>query len=115
MCERFCTLSTDVWYVANGWLYSYHFVDQNVGVSELPADTDNDGLPDSWELEHSGGITNMVPSAHNDSDGFTNLEEWIAYTDPTDELSFFFHDRADGERRHHQLCDSLAERLQPGI
>ena len=45
-------------------------------------DTDGDGLPDWWELEHGGGITSMAPGDNPDGDAFTNLEEYNAGTDP---------------------------------
>lgn len=51
-------------------------------------DSDADGLPDWWELQHSGSITGMVASADLDGDGFTNLQEYIADTNPTNSLSF---------------------------
>jgi parallel beta-helix repeat protein len=48
-----------------------------------PIDVDGDGLPDNWELEHFGDL-NESATDDNDNDGFTNLEEYIAGTDPTD-------------------------------
>ena len=47
-------------------------------------DTDMNGLPDWWEAEH--GVTD--PEGHDDSDSFTNYEEWLADTDPNDGNSF---------------------------
>lgn len=37
-----------------------------------PADSDGDGLPDSWE--NGGGGT--TPNGDQDGDGYTNIEEW---------------------------------------
>jgi hypothetical protein len=48
-----------------------------------PADTNNNGLPDSWELKF--GVTN--PSADNDGDGRNNLEEYLSNTNPTNAAS----------------------------
>lgn len=47
------------------------------------ADTDGDGLPNDFESEKS--LNPQVPSgsADFDNDGWTNLEEWRADTDPT--------------------------------
>jgi hypothetical protein len=50
----------------------------------LPAellDRDGDGLPDGWELARN--VTD--PNEDSDGDGFTNLEEFRAGTDPRDE------------------------------
>jgi len=46
-------------------------------------DTDQDGLPDSWEMAHFG---NLSKNAGDDPDGdtFTNVEEFNAGTDPMD-------------------------------
>ena len=52
-------------------------------------DTDGDGIPDFWEDEHFGGITNANPVDDGDDDGFNELEEWIADTNPTNDMSFF--------------------------
>ena len=48
-------------------------------------DADNDGLPDEWEKKYglnSGDASDA--NADLDGDGFTNLEEFQAKTDPTD-------------------------------
>lgn len=45
---------------------------------DVPADTDGDGMPDAWETEH--GLDPKVGSdgaADSDSDGFTNVEEFL--------------------------------------
>jgi len=47
------------------------------------ADTNSNGLPDSWETTY--GITD--PNADADGDGMTNREEYQAGTNPTDPLS----------------------------
>ena len=55
----------------------------------IPAnDSDGDQLLDSWEMEYFTDLT-AEPNLHGDSDPFTNLEEYIAGTDPTNSASFF--------------------------
>ena len=56
------------------------------------SDDDHDGLPDAWEIEH--GLSPSNPNDANidsDGDGHTNLQEYIAGTDPMLESS----DRTD--------------------
>jgi len=53
----------------------------------LLRDDDNDGLPDVWEQKYFGNSTNAVPTADPDGDGMSNLQEYIAGTDPTSESS----------------------------
>ena len=51
-----------------------------------PPDTNGDGLPDSWQMLYfnSANATNAPPGADPDGDGASNLEEYLAATDPTD-------------------------------
>jgi hypothetical protein len=55
------------------------------GTNPLNPDTDSDGMPDGWEVQY--GLDPLDPSdadADNDGDGFTNLEEYVFGTDPTE-------------------------------
>ncbi|MGL5019025.1 MAG: hypothetical protein ACRDBP_12890, partial [Luteolibacter sp.] len=49
-------------------------------------DTDRDGLPDWWESETLANLT-QTATADGDGDGFTNLDEFLAGTHPTDPAS----------------------------
>ena len=51
-------------------------------------DLNGNGIPNYWE-EQYGTITGLVASADNDVDGFSNLQEYIADTNPTNAASFF--------------------------
>jgi hypothetical protein len=46
-------------------------------------DLDKDGLPDWWEMEHFYSIADQSGSDDFDHDGYTNLQEYAAGTDPT--------------------------------
>lgn len=45
-------------------------------------DTDYDGLPDSWEIQYFGDLS-QDGEGDFDGDSYTNLEEYVAGTDPT--------------------------------
>jgi hypothetical protein len=45
-------------------------------------DTDNDGMDDNWELEHGLKVGINDAALDADSDGLTNLQEYLAGTDP---------------------------------
>lgn len=48
-------------------------------------DADSDGLPNDWEKKYGLNPNNPADAAEDtDKDGFTNLEEYVAKTDPTD-------------------------------
>jgi len=49
-------------------------------------DTDQDGLPDSWEI-HNFGDLSFDADDDPDLDDFTNLEEYASGSDPTDGTS----------------------------
>ena len=52
-------------------------------------DDDSDGLPDTWELLHFGDETSAEPNDDSDMDKLTNLQEFVAGTDPMDVNSTF--------------------------
>jgi len=51
--------------------------------NDSSADSDGDGLPDTWESLYFGGITAQDGSGDPDGDGLTNAQEFTAGTDPT--------------------------------
>jgi hypothetical protein len=61
-----------------------------VYVISLPAaDDDGDGLPDAWEVSWAAinELTQLTADGDFDNDGFPDLEEYAAQTDPTNEDS----------------------------
>jgi hypothetical protein len=42
-----------------------------------PTDTDNDGIPDAWETAHNLNPAQADQNADRDSDGYTNIEEYV--------------------------------------
>jgi hypothetical protein len=55
----------------------------------IPIDNDGDDMADEWEMAYFGS-TNAVDGQHwqdKDHDGYSNLEEYVAGTDPTNSLS----------------------------
>ncbi len=52
------------------------------------ADTDGDGLPDSWEIEQFGSL-NATSSGDADGDGTSNMMEYLAGTNPKSAASVF--------------------------
>lgn len=55
-----------------------------------PDDANGDGLPDAWQTQFFGSSTSpqAVPEADPDGDGFSNLQEYLAGTDPTNPNSY---------------------------
>lgn len=54
----------------------------SAGFNAARADTDGDGLPDRWELDHGLSPQANEASADPDGDGFSNGQEFWAATDP---------------------------------
>jgi hypothetical protein len=52
-------------------------------------DFDLDGLPNDFESRHFGNATIAEPNVDSDFDGRLNMAEYIADTDPMNDLSFF--------------------------
>ena len=62
--------------------------------TELPPDIDGDGIPDWWMMLYFGHLTGQAYDLSRaqddaDGDGMSNLEEYLAGTNPTDPTSVF--------------------------
>jgi hypothetical protein len=51
------------------------------------ADTDGDGLPDTYEISVFGDLTTSDGTTDTDGDGVSDADEWQAGTDPADSAS----------------------------
>lgn len=79
------TKINDVWVSPGG---DYQFIPSAGILARVDTDSDLDGLPDYWEVEHFGSITAYGASDDPDDDFCTNLEEYEADTLPDDVNSF---------------------------
>ena len=55
---------------------------------QVAADANGNGINDDWEVQYFGGI-GANPDADPDGDGFTNSQEYLAGTNPTNSASAF--------------------------
>ena len=109
-------------YLASGmWNGSGGIVETTlvVGASSAVADTDGDGVPDSWTLQyfgHATGQTGDLSRASDDADGTgqNNLFKYVAGLDPTNSASVFVLniETVDGQPAQRRLIFSprLADR-----
>ena len=68
-------------------------------VANVSGDSDGDGLPDSWELANFGNLA-QTASGDPDRDGFSNLQEYLAGSDPNNANSI------PGDANGNNLSDS---------
>lgn len=95
-------------YSANcGWISLSNAVAYVKTSSVAPGiDADHDGLPDAWEIQYFGG-TNATPNADADGDGQSNLQEYLAGTNPTNAHSAL---RITYAARDEMMPDSMTLR-----
>jgi len=72
-----------VWSANCGWISLSNAVAFVQTDHILPGPMDANGLPKPWELEHFGHV-GIDPNADPDHDGMSNLQEYLAGTDPND-------------------------------
>lgn len=54
-----------------------------------PLDSDRDGMPDVWEKRYEINPYDAADSSlDKDSDGYTNIEEYLNGTDPTEYIDY---------------------------
>jgi hypothetical protein len=57
--------------------------------SAAPIDSDHDGMPDEWETKYSLDPDDSSDNiADRDSDGYTNVEEYLNDTDPNEYIDY---------------------------
>jgi hypothetical protein len=72
----------------SGYAWSGNIGWINLGTSRLKTDlvqrpdADGDGIGDAWELAYTGTLTTLAPNADSDGDGRSNLQEYLADTNP---------------------------------
>lgn len=57
-------------------------------LSNEETDSDNDGIPDNWEITHGLSIGQDNSNSDSDGDGFLDVSEFISGTNPNDQNSF---------------------------
>jgi len=87
----------------------------DIGADELPsaalADSDGDGILDTWELRHWGSLTNATAVTTSDTDPHSDLQEYVADTDPTNPASFFRIKRVENTGNPAIYFDSSTGRV----
>jgi hypothetical protein len=57
---------------------------QRIDYPGIPPDVDGDGIPNDWEIAYFGSDTGARAADDSDHNGSSNLEEYIAGTNPLD-------------------------------
>lgn len=57
--------------------------------NKVPVDSDEDGMSDEWEIKYGLDAKNIEDGAlDSDNDGYTNIEEFLNGTDPTENVNY---------------------------
>jgi hypothetical protein len=67
---------------AQAFFFTTAFIELNAGNLTDLTDSDNDGLPDAWEMLHFHNLTSATGAMDSDGDGISNAAEYRAGTDP---------------------------------
>jgi len=77
------TLSGCAWSANCGWIsLSNVYARVQTTFIAAAADTDHDGIADAWELSHAPTLVALSANGDADADGQSDLEEYLADTDP---------------------------------
>jgi hypothetical protein len=97
VAKPFYDLLMDIGYATNypwqGEACTNDFAMANIGQVknlfsfDVTSNTDDDGLPDWWEVHWFGSITNQASDGDFDADGLSNLLEYQLQADPGDQDS----------------------------
>jgi hypothetical protein len=74
-------MSGYAWSASCGWINLAEI--KTLSIDSGP-DTDNDTIPDAWEYRRYGNLTWLSDSTDRDSDGVSDVDEYLADTDPVD-------------------------------
>jgi len=74
-----------VWSANCGWISLSNAVAYvQTDIIAPGVDTDGDGIPDAWELQHFGNLTTANGTSDFDGDGVSDKNEYLAGTNPND-------------------------------
>jgi hypothetical protein len=78
-----------LWSANCGWIsLSNAFAFAQTDTIQMGADTDGDGITDAWEREKFGSLMVANAMSDRDGDGFKDISEYLADTNPNDSNSF---------------------------